>query len=83
MRKIWPFTLGGSFITEKTEDMIALNFIGHAQAIGVGLAVLLIFPFDSFMRSPRMSQMDPTCESYGRFHQVAYSIGKVGRRDLH
>ena len=35
-----------------------------------------IYPFGSIMKSPRMSQTDTKCKSYGRFHQMADPIGK-------
>ena len=64
------------WIGKRIKPWLALNYGGHTQAIGVGLVAFRICPFDSFMRSPRMSQTETTCESYGGFHQVADSIGK-------
>ena len=46
------------------------------QAIGVGLVAFWLTPFDSFMKSQRMSQTDSKCESSGRFHKVVDTIGK-------
>ena len=42
-------------IGERRETGLALNFVTDAQAIGIGLASFRIHPFDSFMKSPRMS----------------------------
>ena len=63
-------------IVKRRKTWLSLNFWGDAQAIGVGLAVFRICPFDIFMWTAWKSQTDTKFESYGRFHQVADSIGK-------
>ena len=55
-------------IGKRRETRLALNFVSDAQAIGVAFVSFRIHPFDSSMKSPRMSQTDTKCESYGRFH---------------
>ena len=53
-----------------------MNFVSDAQAIGVGIVVFEIHPFDIFMKNTRMSQTNKNSKVMAVINQVADSIGK-------
>ena len=53
-----------------------MNFVIDAQAIGVGILVFEIHPFDIFIKNKRMSQTNKNSKVMAVINQVADTVGK-------